>query len=478
MARAMVLLCSFLLLLGATTTHGMGVNWGTQAAQNVNPSVVVQMLKDNNIKKVKLFDSDHWTVKFFAGSGIEVMLGIPNNQLKDLGDHDNARDWVKQNVSKHMYDGGVNIKYVAVGNEPFLKAYNGSNLKTLLPAMENIQKALNEAGLDHIKVTTPQNADVYESGSGVPSDGNFRKDIRDLMGKIAKFLSDNNSMFLVNIYPFLSLYQNPDFPVEFAFFDGGAKPVQDKSISYNNMFDANLDTLYWSLKKAGYPKLKLAVGEIGWPTDGNKKANVKMAQRFYDGFFRKMATNKGTPLYPGYIECYLFSLMDENLKSVAPGEFERHWGIFRYDGQPKYPIDFTGKGNDKMPVGAKNVPYLEHEWCVLDRDKVKNPKDSSIQSNMQYACAMGDCTSLKDGASCDNLDLVHKVSYAYNNYFQINNQDVEACDFKGTAKIVKTNASTDGCFFPIALQNAAGFRVSIATGMSVFAALLTLLILF
>ncbi|KAK1361537.1 Glucan endo-1,3-beta-D-glucosidase [Heracleum sosnowskyi] len=108
MARAMVLLCSLLLLLG--TTHGMGVNWGTQAAQNVDPSIVVQMLKDNNIKKVKLFDSDHWTVKFFAGSGIEVMLGIPNNQLRDLGDQDTAEDWVKQNVSKHIYDGGVDIK--------------------------------------------------------------------------------------------------------------------------------------------------------------------------------------------------------------------------------------------------------------------------------------------------------------------------------------------------------------------------------
>ncbi|XP_074374162.1 glucan endo-1,3-beta-glucosidase 5-like [Apium graveolens] len=139
---------------------------------------------------------------------------------------------------------------IVTGNELFLKAYNGSNLKTLLPAMENIQKALNEVGHNNIKVTTPQNVDVYESGSGVPSDGHFRSDIKDIIGKIAKFLSDNDSMFLVNIYPFLSLYQNPDFPVQFAFFDGGAKPVQDKNISYNNMFDANLDTLYWSLKKA------------------------------------------------------------------------------------------------------------------------------------------------------------------------------------------------------------------------------------
>ncbi|KAK1361544.1 Glucan endo-1,3-beta-D-glucosidase [Heracleum sosnowskyi] len=473
MARAMVLLCSLLLLLG--TTHGMGVNWGTQAAQNVDPSIVVQMLKDNNIKKVKLFDSDHWTVKFFAGSGIEVMLGIPNNQLRDLGDQDTAEDWVKQNVSKHIYDGGVDIKYVAVGNEPFLKAYNGSNLKTLLPAMENIQKALNKAGHTNIKVTTPQNADVYESGSGVPSDGNFRSDIRDLMSKIVEFLGDNNSMFLVNIYPFLSLYQNPDFPVEFAFFDGGAKPVQDKDISYNNMFDANLDTLYWSLKKAGHSKLKIAVGEIGWPTDGTKDANAKMAKKFYDGFFRKMASNKGTPLYPGYIEVYLFSLMDENLKSVAPGPFERHWGIFGYDGKAKYSIDFTGKGNDKMPVAAKNVQYLEQQWCVLDTEKVKNPKD--VQSDIQYACSMGDCTSLKDGGSCSNLDEAHKASYAFNNYFQIQNQDVEACDFKGAAKVVKHNASTNGCLFQLALQSA-GNSLPIDTGMTVFAALVTLLTLF
>ncbi|XP_074326910.1 glucan endo-1,3-beta-glucosidase 8-like [Apium graveolens] len=156
-----------------------------------------------------------------------------------------------------------------------------------------------------------------------------------------------------------------------------------------------------------------------------------------------MATNKGTPLYPGYIECYLLSLMDENLKSVALGPFERHWGIFRYDGQPKYSLDFTGNGNDKMP--AKNVQYLEQQWCVLDTDKVKNPKDA--ESNVQYACTMGDYTSLKDGGSCSNLDEAHKASYTFNNYFQIQNEDVEACDFKGTSKIVKHNASTGGCLF-------------------------------
>lgn len=94
----------------ANTLDSIGVNWGTQAAQSLDPTVIIQMLKDNRIKKIKLFDSDHWTVKHFAGTGIQVMLGVPNNQLMYLNDYDNAKDWVKQNVSKHMYNGGVDIK--------------------------------------------------------------------------------------------------------------------------------------------------------------------------------------------------------------------------------------------------------------------------------------------------------------------------------------------------------------------------------
>lgn len=95
----------------AAPVEGIGVNWGTQASQNLYPNNIVQMLKDNKIGKIKLFDSDPWIVKHFAGTGIEVMLGIPNNQLASLAqDYNNARDWVKQNLTKHVYDSGVNIR--------------------------------------------------------------------------------------------------------------------------------------------------------------------------------------------------------------------------------------------------------------------------------------------------------------------------------------------------------------------------------
>jgi len=342
-----------------------------------------------------------------------------------------------------------------------MKAYNGSYAETILPAMQNIHRAINKASLgDIVKVTTTLNADVYESPSNNPSDGDFRSDIRDAMQQVLSFLHENNSPFLVNIYPFLSLYQNENFPVEFAFFDGQGGTVQDKDVQYSNVFDANLDTLVWSLRKAGYPNMRIVVGEIGWPTDGNKNANNNNAKRFYQGLLKKMANNKGTPLRPGAMEIYLFSLTDENMKNIDPGKFERHWGIFGYDGSVKFPIDFSGQGQDKWPIAAKGVVYQDHIWCVLNPD-VKNL--SLLPSAMDYACANGDCTSLGFGCSCDNLDLAGNASYAFNQYFQTRDQNVDSCNFNGLATIVKQDPSRGSCIFPIEIESNGDKRRAIHT---------------
>ncbi|KAK7261315.1 hypothetical protein RIF29_27624 [Crotalaria pallida] len=120
--------------------------------------------------------------------------------------------------------------FVAVGNEPFLKAYNGTFLNKTLPALKNIQTSLNNAGLgSKIKATVPFNADIYYSPNSnpVPSAGDFRPEIRDLTVEIIELLYSNDAPFTVNIYPFLSLYGNDHFPFDFAFFDGGNKPLRD-----------------------------------------------------------------------------------------------------------------------------------------------------------------------------------------------------------------------------------------------------------
>ena len=112
MARlAVALLLLLVATAAAVAVEGLGVNWGTQASHPLPPKVVVQLLRDNGIKKVKLFETNLDAMSALAGSGIEVMLAIPNNMLHDIaGDYGAAKDWVKSNVKRFDFDGGVVIK--------------------------------------------------------------------------------------------------------------------------------------------------------------------------------------------------------------------------------------------------------------------------------------------------------------------------------------------------------------------------------
>ncbi|MQL74729.1 hypothetical protein Taro_007124 [Colocasia esculenta] len=475
MGWSKLLVWVFFVGLSWSVAAGLGVNWGTQATHQLPPKTVVQMLQDNGINKVKLFDADESTMGALSGSGIEVMVAIPNDQLETMNDYNSARQWVSRNITRYRFTGGVDIKYVAVGNEPFLSSYNNSFLNTTFPALQNIQNALNEAGVgDTIKATVPLNADVYNSPANnpVPSAGRFRSDINGLMTEIVQFLNKNGAPFTVNIYPFLSLYGNKDFPFNYAFFDGGATPVPDNGISYTNVFDANFDTLISALKAVGLGDMPIIVGEVGWPTEGDINARATLAQRFYNGLLPRLARNQGTPLRPStYIEVYLFGLIDEDAKSVAPGNFERHWGIFKYDGQPKFPLDLSGQGQNKLPVGAKNVQYLPQKWCVFN----PNARDlSKLGDNINYACTFSDCTALGYGSSCNGLDAAGNASYAFNMYFQVQNQVEESCIFEGLAMVTTQNASTDTCNFIV--QIAASSIV--LPSLTVFIPVLIMVLLF
>jgi hypothetical protein len=109
-AALLVALCS-LCWAAAPVAEALGMNWGTQASHPLPPKAVVQVLRDNGIKKVKLFDTDSAAMSALAGSGIEVMVAIPNNMLADLAaDAGKAKDWVKRHVKRYDFDGGVTIK--------------------------------------------------------------------------------------------------------------------------------------------------------------------------------------------------------------------------------------------------------------------------------------------------------------------------------------------------------------------------------
>lgn len=100
--------------VAGTRVEGLGVNWGTMATRRLPPKVMAQLLKDNGFKKVKIFDADETTMMGLAGTGIETMIAVPNDMLATVaGDYRRAKEWVKKNVTKYDFHGGVNIKYGA-----------------------------------------------------------------------------------------------------------------------------------------------------------------------------------------------------------------------------------------------------------------------------------------------------------------------------------------------------------------------------
>ncbi|WCJ42904.1 O-Glycosyl hydrolases family 17 protein [Euphorbia peplus] len=433
------------------TAKGHAINWGTMSRHPLQPDIVVKLLKDNGFEKVKLFEAESGPLKALGNSGIQVMLGIPNGFLAPLSRSVQAASaWVKQNVSDYISKYDVDIRYIAVGNEPFLKAYKSTYLRTTFPALKNIQEALNKAGLGKkIKVTIPFNADVYQSASGLPSGGDFRTDIHDLMVSIVKFLSDNDSPLTMNIYPFLSLSADAGFPKDYAFFDGTpASPVVDGSITYTNVFDANFDTLISALEKNDFSSLEVIVGEVGWPTDGNPSANADTAKRFNQGLLNRTSQGTGTPKRKNAPTVYIFSLLDEDFKSTLPGNFERHWGIFTFDGKVKYELD-TGNGKGLVP--AKGVKYLDKEWCVMAPDaSTTNPK---MDESLAYACDFADCTStLDNGSSCGSVDAKMNASYIFNMYYQTISHAKGSCNFNNLATLTTKDPSQDSCKFHIMMD--------------------------
>ncbi|KAK9095721.1 hypothetical protein Sjap_021218 [Stephania japonica] len=433
---------------------GIGVNWGTVASHRLSPATVVDLLKDNNIQKVKLFDADPSSLEALMGTGIQVMVGIPNEMLSLLASSPATADmWVRQNLSRYIMakSGAADIRYVAVGNEPFLTSYSGQFQSYVLPAMVNLQQAMVRANLQSIvKLVVPCNADAYEAN--VPSQGAFRPELSQIMTELVQFLNSNGSPFIVNIYPFLSLYGNSDFPQDYAFFEGSSHPVTDGQNVYYNAFDGNFDTLVAALNRIGFGQMPIVIGEVGWPTDGAFSANLTAARVFNQGLINHVLGNKGTPLRPGVppMDVYLFSLLNEGAKSVLPGNFERHWGIFSFDGQAKYPLNL-GLGN-RFLKNAKDVVYLPSRWCVVNPSRDL----SGVINHMKLACSLADCTTLDFGGSCNGIGAKGNISYSFNSYYQLQKQNSQSCDFGGLGLVTFLDPSIGDCRFLVGISDIGG----------------------
>ncbi|KAL5198313.1 hypothetical protein ABZP36_001825 [Zizania latifolia] len=437
-----------LLFLSNTDAGEVGVCYGRDADNLIDPPRVVNLLNENNITMVRIYDTDPTVLRALANTNIKVMVALSNKDL-DSGigrDQNSAQQWVNNNVLSY-YNQGVLINGVTVGNEVF-KQRRPDLTGMLVPAMRYVQEALKEVNLaDVIKVSTPVAFDALKV-SYPPSAGQFRDDDeipQSVLKQMIDFLRETDSYFLINLYP----YADPSagISLEYATF-GNNRGVFDQGsgLTYYSLFDAELDAVYYAIDRVsrsgssvttsmaqqkGATRVKVSesnttpggkVGKHSMATLANTEADQlvpkEIAQAYNNGLVRRVLSGA-----PRDVSAYIFSLFNENLKNGPP--IERNFGIFYPNGTKVYEVDFVHGGSSCRSKAT---------WCVARVD-VGNAR---LQAAIDYACSNGaDCSAIQQGQACYQPNtLVAHASYAFNDYYQRKGQASGTCDFSGAASIV------------------------------------------
>ncbi|MCO5601375.1 hypothetical protein L7F22_055495 [Adiantum nelumboides] len=314
----------------------LGVNYGTIADNLPPPSQVVSLIQSTIITRIKLFGVDAAILNAFANSGIQVMVGVGNDQIKPLSDLAYAKQWVKDNVTPYMP--GTNITYLSVGNE-VLSSSDGEMIYDLQFAMQNLHDACQEAGFSSVKITSAHSMGLLQS-SVPPSNGSFGAGPATILRPIFSFLARTGSPYIANAYPFFGYLGKPNSTnLQYALFNSSIPHYDNVTkLTYYNMFDAQIDAVYAAMARLGFRNVTVAVGESGWPSAGDQYApgvGLENAKTFNTNLVKHLTSGKGTPLRPNAtVETYIFALFNENLK---PGPAsEQNYGLFKPDMTPVY----------------------------------------------------------------------------------------------------------------------------------------------
>ncbi|KAG5381962.1 hypothetical protein IGI04_033432 [Brassica rapa subsp. trilocularis] len=445
----MITMVAFLIILSTESgaDASIGVNYGTLANNLPPPRQVAEFLLHSTvINRIRLFNADPQILQAFAHTGVAVTVTISNDQIPHLTNLSFAQRWISDHIQPHFPS--TNIIRILVGNEVISTA-NHLLIRNLVPAMQSLHTALVSSSLHRrIQISTPHSLGIL-SHTTPPSSARFRQGYdTHVLKPLLSFLRTIASPFVVNPYPFFGY--SPE-TLDFALFRPNPGLFdQDTKLHYTNMFDAQLDSVYSAMERLGFSDVAIVVGEIGWPSKGDKDqigVDVATAAEFNRKVMDRVNSGTGTPLMPNRtFETYIFALFNENLK---PGPVsERNFGLFRSDLIPVYDIGILRptvrtsnppENNRRSPVGGSSGK----RWCVTKA----GAETEALQRNIDYVCGLGlDCEPIIEGGPCFLPNTVEAHSaYAMNLFYQTMGRHEFDCDFDKTGEITSIDPSYGDC---------------------------------
>lgn len=320
-----------------------GINYGQIANNLPSPSHVAVLLRSLNVSRIKLYDADPTVLTAFSNSDVSFIVGLGNEYLQNMTDPIKAQNWISQHLSPHLPQ--TKITSITVGNEVF-NSNDSQVMSFLLPAMQTVHSTLVNLGLDkQVTVTTAHSLTIL-SNSYPPSSGTFRQEFAEYLQPLLNFHAQIKSPFLINAYPYFAYKDNPnEVPLDYVLFQpnqGMTDP--NTNLHYDNMLDAQLDSVYAAIKAMGHTDIEVRISETGWPSKGDEDeagATPENAELYNGNLLRRIEQRQGTPARPSVpVDIYVFALFNENLK---PGPAsERNYGLYYPDGTPVYNIGLQG----------------------------------------------------------------------------------------------------------------------------------------
>ncbi|PKI71503.1 glucan endo-1,3-beta-glucosidase 4 [Punica granatum] len=434
----------FLLLTFLDTTFGafVGINIGTDVTDLPSAPDIVSILKEHQITHVRLYDADPHMLKALSNSGIDVTVGVTNEEILGIGvSPSTAAAWISKNVAAYLPS--TNITYIAVGSEVLTAIPNAG--RVLISAMNYLHKALVASNLNfRVKVSAPQSLDLIPKWFP-PSTAAFNSSSNSTIYQLLQFLKNTNSSYMLNAYPYYGFTEgNGIFPLEYALFRSlpSVKQIVDPNtlFHYNSMFDSMVDATYYSIEALNFSGIPVIVTETGWPSSGGAKepdATAENARTFNDNLIRRVLNGSGPPSQPDMpINTYIYELFNEDSR---PGPVsEKSWGVFFTNGTAVYPLSLGTSG--------RITGNSTGEFCVAKQDA----DTDKLQDGLNWACGQGqaNCSPIQEGQPCYTPNtVVNHASYAYNDYYQRMHALGGTCDFQGTAMLTANDPSYGSCIF-------------------------------